>query len=354
MDDLISVIVPIYNARKYIRKCVKSICAQTYKNLEILLVNDKSTDDTLSILREYEKKDSRVRVIDKEINEGEDMARHTGIANAKGQFLTFVDADDWLNTDFISTLYGTIQSTKVDIVASCPKRWFSRKLRINRSGCFDTSYACKVIDGKLKDDLFVSYFGCNIYPVNMWGNLYKADLFKKELFASRLKLGADLIMSLQLYQRAKSVYMTDYIGYNYRWGGVTSGYNPNLWECAKYQLNYKLDILDKMNFPEADKFQAIEVKNYIWSVITSLVYYKVKEKHEIVEWLQNEFKDKLFDRAFSLLPEEYKKQQAGYSKAIYSLDAKATVDYAFQQYNQDKIRFKAKRFAGKVIKVFHL
>lgn len=354
MSDLISVIVPVYNAKNYIGKCIKSICNQTYKNLEIILIDDKSTDGSLSLLREYESKDLRIKVINKEFNEGVDLARHTGIANAKGKYITFVDADDWLNKDFIVTLYDTLQSNKVDIVASCPKRWFSKKLRINKSGCFDSSFVCRVIDGKLKDDLFVSYFGCNIYPVNMWGNLYKADLFEKELFASRLKFGEDLIMSLQLYHRAKSVYMTDFVGYNYRWGGVTSRYNSKLWEDTRYLLNYKLDILDKMDFPEADRFQAIEVKNYIWTVITSLVYYKVKEKQEIVEWLQNEFRDKLFDKAFSRLPKEYINQQVGYSRAIYALDAKETVEYACQQYKKDKIKFEFKQFVGKAIKVFHL
>lgn len=354
MDDLISIIVPAYNAERYIKKCVRSIIGQTYSNIEIILVNDCSTDGTLDVIRSLEKKDKRIRIVDKTVNEGEDLARHTGIKNATGDFLCFVDADDWLNPTYLMNLHHKIKAHNVDIVVGGCIRWFSERLRVKRTAFFNSDYINRVIDGKDKNDLFISYFGCNIFPVTMWGGLFRHDLFSKDLFQSKLKFGADLIMSIQLFQRAKSVYMTNYAGYNYRWGGVTAGYNPQLWECAKFQLYYKLDILDQIDFPEAEHYQAIEVKNYIWTVITSLLFYKIKSKDELTEWLSNEFKEPLFSRAFSCLSNEYILSQSGYSKAIFELDVSKTVENALDYVKQNRLRFQLKQLSGKIIKCLNL
>lgn len=115
--DLISVIVPVYNSEKYLKKCLRSICAQSYPHLEILLVDDGSTDQSGGICDDFAGRDRRVRVIHQQ-NGGEIKARHTGIAHAKGKYLAFVDADDWIDPDFIAYLYGLLQKHHTEI-ASC-------------------------------------------------------------------------------------------------------------------------------------------------------------------------------------------------------------------------------------------
>lgn len=104
---IISVVVPIYNAEKYIRRCVDSILLQTYKNLEVILVDDGSTDETPGILDDYARKDDRVRVIHKE-NVGHAHSRNQGLLAATGEFITFMDCDDYMHPDFMEKMYGAI------------------------------------------------------------------------------------------------------------------------------------------------------------------------------------------------------------------------------------------------------
>lgn len=114
MNDLISVVVPVYNVEKYLQKCIDSIINQTYKKIEIILVNDGSTDNSLSICNEYKKTDSRIQVIDKK-NGGLSSARNVGIKFSKGKYICFVDADDYLEHNFVEKLYNKIINNKCDI-----------------------------------------------------------------------------------------------------------------------------------------------------------------------------------------------------------------------------------------------
>lgn len=117
MKPLISIIVPIYNCEKYIRKCVRSILAQSYENIELILVNDGSIDDSLAVCYEYMESDDRVKVVDKE-NGGPASARNAGIRESQGAYLAFVDSDDYLDEQYIEYLYSMIKKYMADI-ASC-------------------------------------------------------------------------------------------------------------------------------------------------------------------------------------------------------------------------------------------
>ncbi len=112
--DLISVIVPVYNVEGYLRRCVDSILAQTYENLEILLVDDGATDSSGAICDEYASKDPRVRVIHKE-NGGLSSARNAGIDEARGDYLAFVDSDDWIEPETYAYLLGLIRKYNVKL-----------------------------------------------------------------------------------------------------------------------------------------------------------------------------------------------------------------------------------------------
>ena len=111
---LISVVLPIYNVEKYLRRCLDSVVNQTYKNLEILLINDGSTDNCLKICEEYAKSDNRVQVINKN-NAGLGMARNTGIDYAKGEYICFFDSDDYIELNTIEKLYKIIVSEQPEM-----------------------------------------------------------------------------------------------------------------------------------------------------------------------------------------------------------------------------------------------
>ncbi len=110
----VSVIVPVYNAEKYLRRCIESIQKQTLKDIQIILVNDGSTDNSLSICKEYQKRDNRIEVIDT-ANMGVSSARNTGIEAAIGEYIGFVDADDWIEPEMYENMYKQIKRIQADV-----------------------------------------------------------------------------------------------------------------------------------------------------------------------------------------------------------------------------------------------
>ena len=110
----VSVIIPVYNTEKYLRKCIDSICNQTLSDIEIICVNDCSTDNCFEILKKYLKKDKRIKLINLDINGGAAKARNFGIESAKGEFVGFVDSDDFLDPDFYEKLYNEAKKNNAD------------------------------------------------------------------------------------------------------------------------------------------------------------------------------------------------------------------------------------------------
>lgn len=136
----VSVIVPVYNVEKYLARCLDSIVAQTLQEIEIICVNDGSTDNSLSILKEYAKKDKRIVVICQE-NQGLSAARNTGMAAAVSKYLGFVDSDDWIDTEFYEKLYNAAERCGADIACASVERNYKsgrkrRKIAITQDRVF--------------------------------------------------------------------------------------------------------------------------------------------------------------------------------------------------------------------------
>ena len=113
-QNLISVIVPVYNVEEYLEECLNSILVQTYTNLEILIVNDGSTDNSLEILQEFSQRDSRITIFTKE-NGGLSSARNLAIDEAKGEYFTFIDSDDYIEENYIEYLMKSLIDNEADI-----------------------------------------------------------------------------------------------------------------------------------------------------------------------------------------------------------------------------------------------
>lgn len=119
----VSVIIPVYNTQNYLKKCLGSVCNQTLSDIEIICVNDCSTDNSLDILTEYSKKDSRIKLIDFKENKGAAIARNIGIDAAKGEYIGFVDSDDFIDLDFYEKLFQKAIDTRADIVKASIKMY---------------------------------------------------------------------------------------------------------------------------------------------------------------------------------------------------------------------------------------
>ena len=114
MTEKITVIVPVYNVENYLNKCLDSILKQTYQNLEIIVVNDGSTDNSGTICQEYAQKDNRIVYIEKD-NGGLSDARNAGLDRMTGSYVTFVDSDDWIEQDYVEVLYNKLTEYQADI-----------------------------------------------------------------------------------------------------------------------------------------------------------------------------------------------------------------------------------------------
>ena len=114
--EKVSIIIPVYNTEKYLPKCLNTIVSQTFQNIEILIVNDCSTDNSLQIINDYKKKDSRISIINLKVNSGLTVARNTGIQAATGKYIVFVDSDDWISEKLVETLYDSIEINQSDVI----------------------------------------------------------------------------------------------------------------------------------------------------------------------------------------------------------------------------------------------
>ena len=128
---LFSIIIPVYNVKRYIHQCIDSVINQDYKNLEIILVNDGSTDGSGLICNEYANLDSRIKVIHQE-NGGLSVARNTGLANTNGEYVWFIDSDDWIVENAILTLINQIRNDNADIISFYAERFYQEQNKIER------------------------------------------------------------------------------------------------------------------------------------------------------------------------------------------------------------------------------
>ena len=110
----LSVIIPVYNVENYLRECLDSITSQTVKDIEIICIDDGSTDNSPKILKEYQKKDSRIKIITKE-NGGQASARNLGIKKAQGEYIAFIDSDDFIESEMLEKLYTKAKDNNLDI-----------------------------------------------------------------------------------------------------------------------------------------------------------------------------------------------------------------------------------------------
>lgn len=194
-ENLISVIVPVYNVEKYLPKCLESIANQTYRNLEIILVDDGSTDGSGRICDEYAARDPRARVIHQN-NKGLWAARNAGQDSANGEFLFFPDSDDYFHYDMIRLMHGAITNNGGYDVAIVDMKRTSR----NDEAC-DCIVDCTWVERAPKQ--LVSQLIVSQYPYsNIWNKLYRADAIKN-LRARPYPIAQDLDFNLQAFQHLR-------------------------------------------------------------------------------------------------------------------------------------------------------
>lgn len=249
MDDKITVIVPVYNVESYLRKCLDSIIAQTYKNIEIVVVNDGSTDASAEICKEFVEIDHRIIYIEQE-NSGLSAARNTGLENMSGDYVTFVDSDDWIELDYVETLYKKITQYQADIAVG---NYYS----FNESeGMFyfhilGDSYYEKVYDNiSIFENLYESQEMKNFALISAWGKLYKAGLFEQLRFDIG-KLGEDGYLNQKIYLLAeKIVYIHKGIySYRIRNNSLSRTWTEKWMHALVNSMSERITLLANLGYP---------------------------------------------------------------------------------------------------------
>ena len=279
MDDLISVIVPVYNCEKYVTKCIESIINQTYRNLEIILVNDGSSDNSLKVLMDYKNKDPRIKVIDKK-NEGVSKARNEGIKVCKGDYITFVDADDWLELDMYEKMHNILVKEKVDMVrvnyyknaSNFDILFTGKNCNLANRKINNKEIVEKIIPSVLKDDIQA------LCPTFMYASKFR-NYFSNEIF-----LGEDKLFCLELLSSIESIYISNVPYYHYFYNNNSSNFN---------NLDYKKNIDNFINL--YNKIDKLLSKNKIYDN-------KIYLDNFIAKWIMTNlwiiYKKKINDRNF--------------------------------------------------------
>ncbi|MBQ9297863.1 MAG: glycosyltransferase [Clostridia bacterium] len=281
MDELITVIINVYNREDLIQKCLESVINQTYKNLEILIINDGSTDNTLKICESY--KDSRIRIITTE-NMGLSMSRNVGIENSKGEYLYFVDSDDFIEDDTIEYLYGLCKKNDVKL-STCMSNTINNYNFTKK----ESKEKVKIIDSY---EMLKKVVIAKDTAGTTWNKLYKKELFDNIRFEKRIV--NDIVVTYKVVIEAKKIAYSNLKKYYYlkHKDAITiknrnhSDRAMDLYNAAYERYNYLKKIYP--NFLENDIGM---IRNIIKVYLTS--------NSEVEKFLKEQEAFKLFKELFS-------------------------------------------------------
>lgn len=242
MNSLISVIVPIYNVEKYLARCVVSIVNQTYKNLEIILVDDGSPDRCPQMCDDYAEKDSRIKVVHKK-NGGLSDARNAGMAVATGEYISFIDSDDYVSDDFFECLLDVMNKENSDIAECSVVKFYED----NRFDEISDDLSVKTYDTQ---DAMSALIAENPFHQHVWNKLYKTELVKDIPYAVG-KLNEDEFWTYRVFGRANKVARLNKTMYYYfqRSSSIMGvGYNIRRLDALEGKANRQKYI--EINFPD--------------------------------------------------------------------------------------------------------
>lgn len=263
MNTLISVIVPVYKVENYLNRCIDSILNQTYRNLEVILVDDGSPDNCPSICEEYAKKDSRIKIVHQE-NGGLSSARNTGLTVTSGEFITFVDSDDWIANDMYQILYNTMISQNADIV-EC--NYFAVNEKTSEKSVPSKENIIYYDDDGLK----ALFLDKNIKSY-VWNKLYKRNTIGDTTFPVGRSY-EDTYTTYKFFSKAKKIVSINQplYFYNIRSGSISRNFSPDLF------LGIFQQYTDYSSYSK-DFNELLQARVIRRGIVTTMEYIKGKER----------------------------------------------------------------------------
>lgn len=306
MIDLVSVIVPVYNVEKYLDRCIESLLNQTYCNLDIILVDDGSKDNSGKKCDNWEKKDNRISVIHQE-NGGLASARNTGLCHAKGQYICFVDSDDWVHVEYVEKQYKALIKNQADIVICSHSIEFindniSQPITFQKEECFDKNNMAKGIYLLEEVDVFNT----------VWNKMYSKQIIDNLQFELNSEPGEDLLFNVKCFLKVNKIIVLPDILYFYMRQDeltLTSSYKKGLFELSQKFNNVQKELYENYNMIDTEYFSTYK-KAYIYRIFTCIpnmyrknsdmtlqerisVFYKMKEDKELLLYLNEQIIDNI-------------------------------------------------------------
>lgn len=335
-EKMVSLIIPVFNAEKSIGYCINSIVSQTYRNLEVILVNDGSTDQSLQICHNYAQLDSRVKVVDT-ANGGVSKARNTGLSHANGEYIQFVDSDDVISPDMVTKMVTAMETYHKD-VCICGFEMITldeAKRPINRSS-FSSGFIgheCVFTKERFLDRLsFILWRSCLLEC--SWNKLFRRDIIQANQisFPEDMALGEDFSFNLDYFQHINGAILLEDRMYYYlqtNKDALTRRYRENLFE-EQFFLIKKIENLIKSNITMRET-EEVELAEYAVSkVIASMRNLfeaqcrldTLGKKAKLAEIINDDYVRVSFQRANYINPEYIKLKEyldASDVQAIYDL-----------------------------------
>ena len=291
-NPLVSILIPLYNQEKYFGACKRSVCNQTYKNLEIIIVNDGSTDNSPRMAHDWAAKDSRVKVIDKQ-NEGLAFARRDGLFQATGEFVIFLDSDDTLTRRSVEALVLSALNSGADLVMGSWNKvvGFLKRRRADSNYSFPVNQL--ITQPELFDKYYLGFFKNSFFPVNVWAKLYRKSIIDKALKETELYspdvpfMGEDMFFNVNFFPYLRSMCRIEDVVYNYRYGGGTFGFNKNFPQFFRLS-DIRLKLLDNYGYTKGYKPLFDEYVASFFGFAAMMIHYKEKDKSGVIEFFNNE------------------------------------------------------------------
>lgn len=270
----ISIIIPCYNAKDTIKRCLDSVLNQTYKDIEIILINDASTDKTLDILNEYKNLYKKLIIINHEENKGISYSRNEGIKKASGELISFIDSDDYMNSNMIEVMVNKLREDSSDLVICNYNKYVSNSMFGN-----EYKFTNGLVNFKSSPNLILDI---NLSP---WNKLYKKSLLKNNYFPEGLKY-EDAIVVVKALKNAQNISIINEKLYNYV---VHSNSETTIVDEKVYDILMISELIYKelCNYIDHEYLEAFMIRN--------LFRYTIQQKNQISKKVKYDFVNKVFD-----------------------------------------------------------
>lgn len=316
----VSVIIPVYNEEKYLQQCINSVINQSLNEIEIICVNNGSTDSSLEILSEFEKKDSRIKIINTTNEGGAGRARNIGLKHAVGEYLSFLDADDFFDHLMLETAYKKASEDKADIIIFC-----SDQYNVCTQEYVASDWSVRIDDFPPYTPFNHRQITCNIFKSTVgwaWDKLFKREFVKNnQLFFQELRTTNDLYFVFSALAFAKRItYISDVLAHH-RIGIKESLSNTRekSWFCFYYALMALKQNLKKNNLYDelAKDFINYSLHFSLWNLNTL----NGEAQHKLLKKLLDDwfYELEIYDK-----PKNFFYEQNEYKQYIYLIDCKKT------------------------------